>query len=81
MAVRFCIAQEDATKAQWELNLKSMELRLKAQPPTPPEVREQFRDKIQAGLEVIKRAVQDCSGLLDQPLFTLTSLQDDPTLH
>ena len=54
-------------KAQWELNLQISELRMKAQLPTPLEVREQCRGEIQAGL--------------DQSLIMLTSLQEDPTLQ
>jgi len=30
---------------------------------------------------VIERAVQDCLGLLDHSLLTITSLQEDPTLQ
>lgn len=30
---------------------------------------------------MIRRAIQDCSGLLDQSLLTLTSLQEDLTIQ
>jgi len=81
MATGFHTAQEEAAKAQWELNLQIAEVRLTAQPTTPPEVREQCRRAIQAGLEVIERTVHDCMGLLDQSLIMVTSLQEDPTLQ
>jgi len=64
MAVGFCTTEEEAVKAQWELNLQIAELRLNVQPPTAPEVRKHCRGEIQAGLEVIKCMIQDCSGLL-----------------
>lgn len=68
-------------KVQLELNLQIAELRLKAQPSTPPEVREQRHCAIPSGLEAIEHVVQDCTGLLDQSLFTLRSLQEDPTIQ
>jgi len=45
MATEFCTAQEEVVKAQWELNLQIEELRLKAQPVTPPEIQEQCAGK------------------------------------
>lgn len=81
MATGFCTAQEEATKAQWELNVQIAELRLKAQPPTPLENWEQCHDEIQAGLEMIKHTIRDCSGLLEQSLLMLASLQEDPTIQ
>ena len=74
-------AQEEVANVQLELNLQIVELRLKAQPSTPPEVIEQHHCAIQSALEAIEHVVQDCMGLLDQPLFTLTSLQEDPMLQ
>jgi len=38
MVAGFRTAQQEAEKAQWELNLQITELKLKAQPRTPPEV-------------------------------------------
>lgn len=73
--------QEEATKVQLELNVQIAELRLKAQPSTPPKVREKCHHTIQLGLEVIEHTVQDCMRLLDQSLFMLTSLDEDPTLQ
>jgi len=64
-----------------ELNLQIVELWLKEQPSTPSEVREQHHRAIQSGLEVIEHVVQEFMGLLDQSLFTITSLQEDPTIQ
>lgn len=40
LAARVHKTQEEATKVQLEINLQITELRLKAQPSTPPKVRE-----------------------------------------
>lgn len=58
-------AQEEAVKVQLELNLQIAELRLKVQPSTSLEVREQCHCTIQSGLEAIEDVVQDYMGLLD----------------
>lgn len=67
-------AQEEAAKVQLELNLQIVELRLKAPPSTPPEVKEKCDHTIQSELEVIEHVVHNCTGLLDQSLLMLTSL-------
>lgn len=81
LAARVQRTQEEAVKVKLELNLQIAELQLKAQPSTPPKVREQCHHAIQSGLKEIEHAIQDCTGLLDQSLITLTSLQDDPMLQ
>jgi len=50
-------AKEETTKVPLELNLQIIELRLKAQPSTPREVREQRASAITAGMEEIGGAV------------------------
>lgn len=74
MATEFCTTEAEVVKAQWELNLQIVEVRMKAQPATPLEILKQCCCEIQAGLEMIKCTIWDCSGLLDQPLLTLTAL-------
>lgn len=81
LAVRVYEARDEMTKVQLELNLQIAELRLKVQPSMPPEVREQCAHAIQTGLEKIGQGVQDCTGMLDQPLTMLTYLQEDPNLQ
>lgn len=61
-------AQEEMTKVQLELNLQIAEMRLKAQPSTPLEVREQCVNTITMGLDKIKYA----------PMFTIIK---DSTLY
>lgn len=64
-----------------DLNLQIVELRLKAQPSTPPEVREECPDDIQKGLEEIEQAVQSYTTLLEESFEVLTTLQEDPTIQ
>lgn len=47
IAARFHMAQEEAMKAQWVLNLQIAYLSLKEQPPTPLEIREKHHGEIQ----------------------------------
>ena len=64
-------------KVQLELNLQIIELRLKEQPSTPPEVREQHTNTITSGLEEISSAVKDCTKMLEESFEVLTTLQED----
>ena len=57
LATGFHKVKEEATRIQLDLNLQIIELRLKIQPPTPPEVREQWHHAIQLGLEAIECAI------------------------
>ena len=58
-------AREEMTKVQLELNLQIVELRLKAQPSTPPEIEEQHASTIAVGLEEIGGAMHDCTNMLE----------------
>lgn len=46
LASGFCEAKDDAMRIQLDLNLQIVELRLKAQPSTPPEVKEKHHGAI-----------------------------------
>jgi len=81
LASGFHEAKEAATRIQMDLNLKIVELWLKAQPSTPPEVREQRVGDIQKGLGEIEQAVQSCTTLLEESFRVLTNLQEDPTIQ
>lgn len=65
-------------RIQLELNLQIIELRLKVQPSTPLEVREQWNHSIQVGLATIARTIQEFTGFLNQSLATLSSLHEHP---
>ena len=64
-------------KFQLELNLQIVELQLKAQPSTPPEVREQCANVITSGMEEINSVVRDCTRMLEESFEVLTTLQED----
>lgn len=80
LAANVCEALEETVKVQLELNLQIVKLRLKAQPSTPPEVREQCTYAIQMGLEQIGQATQGCIGILEQALAILMHVQENPNL-
>lgn len=79
MAAKVYTIQEEATKAQGELALQIVELQLQAQQPQPDD--EHHRVEIQEGMETIRSTVREYSGLLDQSIDLLTSLQDDPIVQ
>lgn len=57
-----------------ELNLKMAELQLKAQPSTPPEIREQQELAVKDVVAVMENIVKDCTTLFEQSLEVVTSL-------
>ena len=69
------------TKVQLELNLQIVELRLKVQPSTPSEVREQCDNTIIVKLEEIVGVMRDCIDMLEESLEVLTTLQEDPNIQ
>jgi len=64
-----------------ELNLKIVELQLKALPSTLLEIREQCESTMKYVIVVIDNAVKDCTSLFKQSLEVVTSLQEDPTMQ
>lgn len=68
-------------KFQLELNLQIVELQLKAQPSTPPEMKEQRSNTITAGTIEINSAVMDCTKLFKELFEVLTTLQEDPNIQ
>ena len=81
LASGFCEAKEEATRIPLELKMQNFELRLKAQPSTPQEVRDQHASNIRKGLEEIEYAVQSYTMLLEESFRVLTTLQEDPTIQ
>lgn len=79
MAERFFTAQEVAVKAQGEVTQQLAELKFQEQKPLVDH--EQYRMKIQAGMEEIRCVICEYLGLFDQSIGILTSLQEDPTIH
>jgi len=54
---------------------------LKAQPSTPPEVKDQHSSAIAAGMEEIGGAIHNFTNMLEQALEVLTTLQEDPNIQ
>ena len=73
--------REETTKIQLELNLQIIELQLKVQPSTPPEVREQLVGAITTRLEGMGGLVWDCTSMLEEALEVITTLQEDPNIQ
>lgn len=61
-------------KVRLELNLYIVELWLKAQPSTPPEMREQCTNTITMGIKEISNAVRDYTKMLEESFEVLTTL-------
>lgn len=74
LASEVCDAREETIRVQLELNLQITKLRLKAQPSTPPEIKEQHTSAIAARLEDMRGAVCECTNMLEQELEVLTTL-------
>jgi len=69
--------REEMAKVQLELNLHIAKLRLKAQPSTPLEVREQHANVITTGTKEINSVVKNCTKILEESFKVLTTLQED----
>lgn len=67
-------------RVQLELNLQIVELQLKAQPSTPPEVREQRANTITVAIAKVNNVVTDNTKLFEQLFEVLTTLQEDPNI-
>jgi len=80
LAAGVCEAREEMTKVQLDLNLHIVELRLKVQPSTPLEVREQCTSAITVGLEEIGGASRDRTSMLEESLEVLKTLQEKPNI-
>lgn len=53
------------TKVQLELNIQILEFQLKAQPSTPPEVKEQHATTVTEVITEVDSAVADCTRLFE----------------
>lgn len=64
----------EVRKVQFELNMKIMEVQIKLQNTTPPEVWEQREVVIKEGMVTLDVAVTDCSTLFKQVMEVATTL-------
>jgi hypothetical protein len=76
LAVGVHEAREEMASVQLELNIQIAGLRLKVQPSTPPEVKEQCVSTITSGLEEISSAVRDYTRMIEESFEVLTNLQE-----
>ena len=64
-------------RVQLKLNLQIVELQLKTQPSTPPEVKEKCASVITTAITEVNSAVTDYTKLFEQLFEVLTTLQED----
>jgi len=81
LVVGVCDARTELAKVQFEPNINIVELELRAQPLTPPEVREQREEFVKDAIATVDAAVKDFTSLFEQPLELVTSLQEDPNVQ
>ncbi len=74
-------AKEEMAKVQLELNLQISKLQLKAQPSTPPEIKEQRTSAITTTIAKVNNIVKDCTKLFEESFKVLTTLQEDPNIQ
>lgn len=65
-------AQIEIAKVQFELNLKITEIKLRAQPSTPPEVREQCEVAVKNAVAAVDTTVEDFIVLLAGGTYQFT---------
>jgi len=75
-----CDTHTKLEKVKLELNLKIIELQLKAQPSTPPEIKEQHESTVRYTITAVDSTIKDCTIVFEQSLEVVTSLQEDPTM-
>jgi len=73
-------AHTELEKVQLGLNLQITEFQLRAQPSTPPEVKEKRATAIIEAIAVVESAVVDYTMLFEQSFEVLTNLRESPTV-
>ena len=63
--------KEEMAKVQLESNLQIVELQLKAQPSTPPKVKEKRTTMVTIVIETVDSEVTDCMKLFEQLFFSV----------
>ena len=80
MATGVCDTHTEMVRVQLELNLQITELQLKAQPSTPPELKEQRAIAVTEAITAVESVVSDCMQLFEQSFEVLTNLQKEPNV-
>ncbi len=74
LTARVLDARTKLAKVQFEMNLKIMELELRAETSTPPEVREQCEAAVKDEAAAVDATVKECTSLLQRSLKIVTIL-------
>jgi len=74
-------ARAEMARVQLELNLQITDLELKAQPSTPPEVKEQRTTMVTIAMAAVDSVVTEYVNLFEQSFEVLTTLQEDPNIE
>lgn len=67
-------AKDEVNLVQSELNMKIIELQLKLQPTTPPEIREQRGDAIKEGMAIVDAIVTNYTTSFEKAMELVTNL-------
>lgn len=67
-----CDAKTEVEKVQFELNLRIIEIKLKSQPSTPTEVKEQQEAIVKDGVVAIDVVAADCTALYQKSMEVFT---------
>ena len=81
LAAGVCDEREEMARVQLELNLQIAELYLKAQPSTPPKIKEQRTNTVTTTTSVVDNIVANCMQLFEQSFEVLTTLQEEPNVE
>ena len=80
LAIGVCNTQMEMARVQLELNLQITELQLRAQPSTPPKLKEYWVAAVTEAFVAVESAVADCTQFFKQSFEVLTDLQKDPKI-
>ncbi len=81
LATRVSDARVEMARVQLELNLQVVELQLKAQPSTLPDIREHRTTIVITTMVVVESAVTNCMKLFEQSFKVLNTLWEDPNVE
>jgi len=65
LAIGVCNPHTELAKVQLEMNLKTAELQFKAQPSTPPKIREQCKSTVKDSIAAVDNAIKDYTILFE----------------
>lgn len=81
LATGFRNAKDEAAQSHWEISVQIVKLKLLTHPVMPPKIMEKCKNIITITREIITRTMKECIDFFTELIFTLTTLQEDPTLQ